>query len=99
VDGTIAIWDIRTGKKPCISIKAHKADVNVISWNRYIQRKTLEFTSTTTSASQYFTHILTCIIRLASSMIASGCDDGSFSVRDLRSIQVFLLDISQFLCL
>jgi len=34
VDGTIAIWDIRTGKKPCISIKAHKADVNVISWNR-----------------------------------------------------------------
>ncbi|RLN27715.1 glutamate-rich WD repeat-containing protein 1-like [Panicum miliaceum] len=58
VDGTIAIWDIRTGKKPCMSIKAHKADVNVISWNR-----------------------------LASSMIASGCDDGSFSVRDLRSSQ------------
>ena len=51
MDGTIAIWDIRTGKKPCISIKAHKADVNVISWNRYVQRKILEFTSTTTSAS------------------------------------------------
>ncbi|KAF8706466.1 hypothetical protein HU200_030739 [Digitaria exilis] len=34
VDGTIAIWDIRKGKKPCISIEAHKDDVNVISWNR-----------------------------------------------------------------
>ncbi|KAL6905687.1 hypothetical protein ACP4OV_003288 [Aristida adscensionis] len=58
VDGTIAIWDIRTGKKPRISIKAHNADVNVISWNR-----------------------------LASCMIASGCDDGSFSIRDLRLIE------------
>ncbi|KAJ1295536.1 hypothetical protein BS78_01G231900 [Paspalum vaginatum] len=58
VDGTIAIWDIRKGKKPCISVKAHKADANVISWNR-----------------------------LASCMIASGCDDGSFSVRDLRLIE------------
>ncbi|AQK95084.1 Transducin family protein / WD-40 repeat family protein [Zea mays] len=35
VDGTISIWDIRTGKKPCISVKAHEADVNVISWNKY----------------------------------------------------------------
>nr|CAB3490828.1 unnamed protein product [Digitaria exilis] len=35
VDGTIAIWDIRKGKKPCISINAHKDDVNVISWNRF----------------------------------------------------------------
>nr|ACG42483.1 glutamate-rich WD repeat-containing protein 1 [Zea mays] len=34
VDGTISIWDIRTGKKPCISVKAHEADVNVISWNK-----------------------------------------------------------------
>ncbi|WVZ54623.1 hypothetical protein U9M48_005390 [Paspalum notatum var. saurae] len=58
VDDTIAIWDIRKGKKPCISVKAHKADVNVISWNR-----------------------------LASCMIASGCDDGSFSVSDLRLIE------------
>lgn len=51
VDGTIAIWDIRKGKKPCISIKAHKDDVNVISWNRYIQWKTLDLMSTVTSAS------------------------------------------------
>jgi len=34
VDGKICIWDIRTGKQPCISVKAHNADVNVISWNR-----------------------------------------------------------------
>ncbi|KAG8089165.1 hypothetical protein GUJ93_ZPchr0011g27509 [Zizania palustris] len=34
VDRTISIWDIRIGKKPCISVKAHSADVNVISWNR-----------------------------------------------------------------
>uniref|UniRef100_A0A0E0R3U1 Uncharacterized protein n=1 Tax=Oryza rufipogon TaxID=4529 RepID=A0A0E0R3U1_ORYRU len=33
-DRTISIWDIRTGKKPCISVRAHNADVNVISWNR-----------------------------------------------------------------
>ncbi|RCV43642.1 hypothetical protein SETIT_9G310000v2 [Setaria italica] len=33
-DKTIAIWDIRTGKKPCIIMKAHNSDVNVISWNR-----------------------------------------------------------------
>ncbi|KAI3941887.1 hypothetical protein MKW98_009097 [Papaver atlanticum] len=33
VDGTIAIWDIRR-KKPAATIKANKADVNVISWNR-----------------------------------------------------------------
>ncbi|XP_062193899.1 protein HEAT STRESS TOLERANT DWD 1-like [Phragmites australis] len=58
VDGMILIWDIRTGKKPCVSVKAHNADVNVISWNR-----------------------------LASCMIASGCDDGSFSIRDLRLIK------------
>uniref|UniRef100_A0A0E0BEZ5 Histone-binding protein RBBP4 N-terminal domain-containing protein n=1 Tax=Oryza glumipatula TaxID=40148 RepID=A0A0E0BEZ5_9ORYZ len=57
-DRTISIWDIRTGKKPCISVRAHNADVNVISWNR-----------------------------LASCMIASGCDDGSFSIRDLRLIK------------
>ncbi|CAN6288684.1 unnamed protein product [Urochloa humidicola] len=34
-DKTIAIWDIRTGKKPCFIIKAHNSDVNVISWNRF----------------------------------------------------------------
>lgn len=36
VDGTICIWDVRTEKKLCMSIKAHNADVNVISWNRYL---------------------------------------------------------------
>lgn len=34
VDGNIAIWDVRLGKKPVESFKAHNADVNVISWNR-----------------------------------------------------------------
>lgn len=34
VDGTVAIWDTRAGKSPAVSIKAHKADVNVITWNR-----------------------------------------------------------------
>ncbi|GMP59558.1 hypothetical protein CsSME_00022796 [Camellia sinensis var. sinensis] len=29
VDGNIAIWDIRLGKSPATSIKAHNADVNV----------------------------------------------------------------------
>ncbi|CAL5426167.1 unnamed protein product [Camellia sinensis] len=33
VDGNIAIWDIRLGKSPAASIKAHNVDVNVISWN------------------------------------------------------------------
>lgn len=35
VDGNISIWDIRLGKSPAASFKAHNADVNVISWNRY----------------------------------------------------------------
>ncbi|KAK3157153.1 hypothetical protein QOZ80_2AG0116890 [Eleusine coracana subsp. coracana] len=34
VDKTIAIWDIRAGKKPCFTIMGQKSDVNVISWNR-----------------------------------------------------------------
>ncbi|KAL5998912.1 hypothetical protein ACLOJK_009860 [Asimina triloba] len=58
VDGNIAIWDVRIGRSPVVSIKAHNADVNVLSWNR-----------------------------LASCMIASGSDDGTFSIRDLRLIQ------------
>ena len=32
-------------------------------------------------------NILTTVTRLASCMIASGCDDGSFSIRDLRLIK------------
>lgn len=34
MDGNIAIWDVRIGKEPVDSFKAHNADVNVISWNR-----------------------------------------------------------------
>ncbi|KAK3136053.1 hypothetical protein QOZ80_5BG0427390 [Eleusine coracana subsp. coracana] len=59
VDKTIAIWDTRSGNKPCVApFKAHNSDVNVISWNR-----------------------------LASPFIASGSDDGSFSVHDLRLVK------------
>ncbi|CDY35872.1 BnaA07g01150D [Brassica napus] len=43
---------------PALSFKVHKADVNVISWNR-----------------------------LASCMLASGSDDGTFSIHDLRVIK------------
>lgn len=55
VDGTVAIWDTRSGRSPAATIEAHKTDVNVISWNR-----------------------------LASCMLASGGDDGTISIRDLR---------------
>ena len=58
VDGNTAIWDIRIGKAPATSFKAHNADVNVMSWNR-----------------------------LASCMLASGSDDGTFSIRDLRLLK------------
>lgn len=34
VDGTVAIWDARKGKKPAHAFKARDVDVNVISWNR-----------------------------------------------------------------
>lgn len=34
-DKTIKVWDCRAGKKPQLSIVAHTADVNVLSWNRY----------------------------------------------------------------
>jgi WD40 repeat protein len=52
VDGTISIWDVRTGKKPSISVKAHKADVNVISWNRCVRvGNFIDFSSTITSAA------------------------------------------------
>ncbi|GFQ06047.1 glutamate-rich WD repeat-containing protein 1 [Phtheirospermum japonicum] len=58
VDGNITICDIRVGKSLAVSIKAHKADVNVITWNS-----------------------------LASCMLASGNDDGTFSIRDLRFLK------------
>ncbi|GJW22525.1 reverse transcriptase domain-containing protein [Tanacetum coccineum] len=51
------VQDTRLGKSPAASIKAHDADVNVISWNR-----------------------------LASCMLASGSDDGAFSICDLRML-------------
>ncbi|GAA0167483.1 hypothetical protein LIER_22409 [Lithospermum erythrorhizon] len=37
VDGSVAIWDTRTGMSPEATIKAHEADVNVISWSRLAQ--------------------------------------------------------------
>jgi WD40 repeat protein len=51
VNGTIPICDIRTGKKPHMSVKAHKYYVNVISWNRYIDWKALNLMSTITPAA------------------------------------------------
>jgi ribosome assembly protein RRB1 len=36
VDKTIKVWDVRAGKKPQLSVVAHDADVNVMSWNRYV---------------------------------------------------------------
>ena len=89
VDGKICIWDIRTGKQPCVSVKAHNADVNVISWNRYIQDFYIhEQLSTPFLLYKYCIYVVISMIRLASCMIASGCDDGSFSIRDLRLIKV-----------
>ncbi|CAG8822764.1 33165_t:CDS:2, partial [Racocetra persica] len=35
-DQTICIWDIRSKKKAALSVKAHEADVNVITWNRKV---------------------------------------------------------------
>ncbi|XP_016564079.2 protein HEAT STRESS TOLERANT DWD 1 isoform X1 [Capsicum annuum] len=58
VDGNIVIWDTNMKNPLAATIKAHKADVNVISWNR-----------------------------LASCMLASGSDDGTFSIRDLRMLK------------
>ncbi|XP_045821315.1 protein HEAT STRESS TOLERANT DWD 1 isoform X2 [Trifolium pratense] len=36
VDKSIAIWDTRLGRSPAASFEAHKADVNVLSWNRLV---------------------------------------------------------------
>ncbi|CAI7907828.1 unnamed protein product [Closterium sp. NIES-54] len=60
VDGTVCFWDVRAASRtaPALRVKAHDADVNVISWNR-----------------------------LASCMVASGCDDGSFRIWDLRLLR------------
>ncbi|KAL2475623.1 Transducin family protein/WD-40 repeat family protein [Abeliophyllum distichum] len=56
---TASIEDLQpSGESPATSIKVHKADVNVITWNR-----------------------------LASCMLASGSDVGTFSIRDLRLLK------------
>lgn len=44
VDRNIAIWDIRLGKSPAVTIKAHEADVNVITWNRSLHHSVFEAT-------------------------------------------------------
>lgn len=36
VDRTLCVWDTRMHKKPAIQVQAHDADINVISWNRYV---------------------------------------------------------------
>lgn len=35
VDQTIRVWDVRAGKACMLTVKAHDADINVISWNQY----------------------------------------------------------------
>jgi WD40 repeat protein len=60
VDRTIKVWDTRKRGAPALSVDAHAADVNVLSWNR------------TTS------HLL-----------ASGADDGTFSIWDLRHFTAY----------
>lgn len=35
-DQTIRIWDTRSKKKEVLCVKAHDADVNVITWNRLV---------------------------------------------------------------
>ena len=54
VDGNIAIWDIRIGKAPAASIKAHNADVNVLSWNGYCNISLLSV-----STSLWYVHLTT----------------------------------------
>lgn len=91
VDGTIAIWDTRLGKSAAASFKAHNADVNVISWNRCLlflvclifeNPKCLIYNALTSVDTSLI------LIRLASCMLASGSDDGTFSIRDLRLLKV-----------
>lgn len=57
-DGTVAVWDTRKKNGSMLSLRAHEADVNVISWNRNV------------------TYLL-----------ASGSDDGSFKIWDLRAFR------------
>lgn len=87
VDKTIAIWDTR-GRSPAASFKAHNADVNVLSWNRYYS---IDFLCSIISISIIYLIMMLYFIllsRLASCMLASGSDDGTISIRDLRLLKV-----------
>jgi ribosome assembly protein RRB1 len=88
VDKSIAIWDTRLGRSPAASFQAHKADVNVLSWNRYYS---IGFWCSINSISILYLLMLLYLIvlsRLASCMLASGSDDGTISIRDLRMLKV-----------
>jgi ribosome assembly protein RRB1 len=87
VDKSIAIWDTRLGRSPAVSFQAHKADVNVLSWNRYYS---INFWCSINSISIPYLLMLYFIVpsRLASCMLASGSDDGTISIRDLRLLKV-----------
>lgn len=69
-DGFVRIWDSRQ-KKCVLGVKANEVDINVISWNRY---------TTIFNFSYWF-----CFCRTADYLLASGADDGSFSIWDLRT--------------
>lgn len=99
VDGNIAIWDIRLGKSPAASFKAHNADVNVISWNRCLNSTLSCFSflcylfifgfGIYSASYDMMIPVFDCFwFRLASCMLASGSDDGTFSIRDLRLLKV-----------
>lgn len=91
VDGNIAIWDTRLGRSPAASFKAHNADVNVLSWNRCLNLNIapwLQYFSVPHAICSDLTWSFLIPIRLASCMLASGSDDGTFSIRDLRLLKV-----------
>lgn len=58
-DGKISIWDIRIGKSPAASFKAHNADVNVISWNRFALDISLVFLYTGIFCALFMTFLST----------------------------------------
>lgn len=101
VDRNIAIWDIRVGKSPAASFKAHNADVNVMSWNRcsYTIHLSFSFRFIEFRVTLYNLVLHLALIRLASCMLASGSDDGTFSIRDLRLLGVCPASCIIFNCL
>lgn len=94
-DGNIAIWDTRSGKSPVISFKAHDADVNVISWNRLMCLHIVYHGLDGISIWQNASTAVFYPFRLASCMLASGSDDGTFSIRDLRLLMKKVLILSR----